>query len=100
MTRTFESACVTFRVLIYDPLSAARIHPAIPLAFLSLNLAYEALLIYLLFTTDLHQARGMMTALDASLGVPLQEKSYAEDCDINTSNIRVSLSLAEKQIQH
>ncbi|KAF9240258.1 phosphatidyl serine synthase-domain-containing protein [Melanogaster broomeanus] len=39
------------------------------------------------FWRDLHSARGMMTLLDPSLNVPLPEKSYAENCELNIQNV-------------
>jgi len=42
--------------------------------------------VFLLFQ-DLPSARHMMTYIDPSLGVPLPEKSYAEDCSFNPKTI-------------
>ncbi|ELU35520.1 PSS domain-containing protein [Rhizoctonia solani AG-1 IA] len=35
--------------------------------------------------------RTMMTYIDPNLGVPLPEKSYAEDCALTASNLWVSI---------
>ncbi|KIY68453.1 PSS-domain-containing protein [Cylindrobasidium torrendii FP15055 ss-10] len=56
-----------------------RPHPAFWRMLLGINLLYELSLVFLLFQ-DLDSARQMMTYIDPSLGVPLPEKSYAEDC--------------------
>jgi len=45
-------------------------------------------MIFLLFQ-DLDGARQMIKWLDPSLGVPLPEKSYAEDCTFSFSNVWV-----------
>ncbi|KAK0504367.1 phosphatidyl serine synthase-domain-containing protein [Armillaria luteobubalina] len=63
-----------------------RPHPAFWRAVLCVNLLYELALVFLLFQ-DLDSARGMMTLLDPALGVPLPEKSYAEDCALEWSTI-------------
>ena len=43
------------------------------------HLLYELVLVFLLFQ-DLDSARTTMILLDPSLDMPLQEKSYADDC--------------------
>ncbi|KAF5317800.1 hypothetical protein D9619_012676 [Psilocybe cf. subviscida] len=58
-----------------------RPHPAFWRIMLAVNLIYELALVFLLFQ-DLNTARKMMTYIDSSLGVPLPEKSYAEDCSL------------------
>ncbi|KAK0221482.1 phosphatidyl serine synthase-domain-containing protein [Armillaria fumosa] len=63
-----------------------RPHPAFWRAVLGVNLLYELALVFLLFQ-DLDSARGMMTFLDPVLGVPLPEKSYAEDCSLGWTTI-------------
>ncbi|CAE6482472.1 unnamed protein product [Rhizoctonia solani] len=63
-----------------------RPHPAFWRIVLGVNLLYELALVFLLFQ-DLDSARTMMTYLDPNLGVPLPEKSYAEDCSLTTSNL-------------
>jgi phosphatidylserine synthase 2 len=65
-----------------------RPHPAIWRIVLGANLLYELLLVFLLFQ-DLDTARFMMTLIDPNLGVPLPEKSYAEDCSLTVTNVWV-----------
>lgn len=65
-----------------------RPHPAFWRIVLGLNLIYELALVFLLFQ-DLPNARAMMKILDPSLGVPLLEKSYAEDCSFTIMNLWV-----------
>lgn len=66
-----------------------RPHPAFWRIVLGVNVLYELALVFLLFQ-DLPGARQMMKSLDPSLGVPLAEKSYAEDCSFNTTTLWVS----------
>ncbi|EJD50505.1 PSS-domain-containing protein [Auricularia subglabra TFB-10046 SS5] len=63
-----------------------RPHPAVWRIVLGINLLYELAMVFLLFQ-DLDSARGMMVLLDPKLGVPLPEKSYAEDCAFTFRNI-------------
>ncbi|TCD68502.1 hypothetical protein EIP91_010558 [Steccherinum ochraceum] len=63
-----------------------RPHPAFWRAILGLNLLYELALVFLLFQ-DLDSARSMMKYLDPNLGIPLPEKSYAENCDFTPTNV-------------
>ncbi|QRW20201.1 phosphatidyl serine synthase [Rhizoctonia solani] len=63
-----------------------RPHPAFWRIVLGINLLYELALVFLLFQ-DLDSARTMMTYIDPNLGVPLPEKSYAEDCALTASNL-------------
>ncbi|ELU38241.1 phosphatidylserine synthase 2 [Rhizoctonia solani AG-1 IA] len=63
-----------------------RPHPAFWRIVLGVNLLYELALVFLLFQ-DLDSARTMMTYIDPNLGVPLPEKSYAEDCALTASNL-------------
>lgn len=65
-----------------------RPHPAFWRMALGVNLLYELALVFLLFQ-DLKTARLMMTLLDPKLGVPLPEKSYAEDCSLTPQTIWV-----------
>ncbi len=69
-----------------------RPHPAFWRMVLGVNLLYELALVFLLFQ-DLDSARGMMTLLDPALGVPLPEKSYAEDCTLGWATIWVGLPI-------
>ncbi|KAL1950514.1 hypothetical protein VTO73DRAFT_5638 [Trametes versicolor] len=66
-----------------------RPHPAIPAFWrvvLGINLLYEGAMVFLLFQ-DVDSARSMMKFLDPSLGKPLPEKSYAENCDLTVQNV-------------
>ncbi|KAG7087934.1 hypothetical protein E1B28_011979 [Marasmius oreades] len=63
-----------------------RPHPAFWRMVLGINLLYELALVFLLFQ-DLRSARDMMTYLDPSLGKPLPERSYGEDCSFNLKTI-------------
>ena len=65
-----------------------RPHPAFWRVVLGVNLLYELALVFLLFQ-DLDTARQMMKYIDPSLGKPLPEKSYAENCDFTLTNIWV-----------
>ena len=55
---------------------------------LGINLLYELALVFILFQ-DLNSARAMMKYLDPSLGRPLPEKSYAENCEFTPTNVWV-----------
>jgi len=68
-----------------------RPHPVFWRAVLGINLLYELALVFLLFQ-DLQTARQMLTYIDPNLGVPLPEKSYAEDCSLSVQNLWVSFS--------
>src|ERR1700733_13874258 len=65
-----------------------RPHPALWRIVLGVNLLYELVLVFLLFQ-DLDTARSMMVLIDSNLGVPLPEKSYAENCFLTPANIWV-----------
>lgn len=69
-----------------------RPHPAFWRIVLGINLLYELALVFLLFQ-DLGTARTMMTYIDSNLGVPLPEKSYAEDCALTAKNLWVRFSI-------
>ena len=66
-----------------------RPHPAFWRIALGINLLYELALVFLLFQ-DLGSARKMMTLIDSTLGVPLPETNYAENCDFTPTNVWVS----------
>lgn len=66
-----------------------RPHPAFWRIVLGINLLYELALVFLLFQ-DLGTAQQMMKYIDPNLGVPLPEKSYAEDCSFTAKNIWVT----------
>lgn len=65
-----------------------RPHPVFWRIILGVNLLYELALVFLLFQ-DLKTARQMMTYIDSNLGVPLPEKSYADDCSLTVKNLWV-----------
>ncbi|KAJ3210118.1 hypothetical protein HDU82_008743 [Entophlyctis luteolus] len=64
-----------------------RPHPAFWRLVLAVSVFYQLILVMLLFQ-DKHTARHLMTYLDPNLGVPLPEKSYAEDCSITWETIK------------
>lgn len=65
-----------------------RPHPAFWRMILGINLLYELALVFLLFE-DLDSARSLITLIDPKLGVPLPEKSYAEDCAFSPRTVWV-----------
>jgi phosphatidylserine synthase 2 len=65
-----------------------RPHPAFWRIILGVNLVYELALVFLLFQ-DVGTARHMLTYIDSNLGVPLPEKSYAEDCSLTPKTLWV-----------
>ncbi|KAJ7490545.1 phosphatidyl serine synthase-domain-containing protein [Mycena latifolia] len=79
-------AFLAFAVLQFRDGPFIRPHPAFWRALLGVNLLYELALVFLLFQ-DLDSARGMMLLLDPSLGVPLPEKGYADDCSLTPRNL-------------
>ncbi|KAF8319655.1 PSS-domain-containing protein [Clavulina sp. PMI_390] len=79
-------AFLSFSMIQFRDGPYVRPHPAFWRVALGLNLLYELALVFLLFQ-DLPNARLMMKSLDPSLGVPLAEKSYAEDCSLTPRNL-------------
>ena len=70
-----------------------RPHPALWRVALGVNLLYELALVFLLFQ-DLDTARGYMTLLDPSLGVPLPpEKDYSAFCEVTPANVWVCTTI-------
>ncbi|OMJ30094.1 Phosphatidylserine synthase 2 [Smittium culicis] len=63
-----------------------RPHPAMWRAVLAMNVLYEMGLIYILFQNKA-SARGTMKFFDSKLGIPLPEKSYAENCEFTPANV-------------
>jgi hypothetical protein len=53
---------------------------------LALALVYELVLVFLLFQNK-SDARLWLKNIDSSLGVPLPERSYAENCELSWNNI-------------
>lgn len=79
---------LTFSMIQFRDGPFIRPHPSFWRIVLGVNLLYELGLVFLLFQ-DLGTARVMMTFIDPSLGVPLPEKSYAEDCALTAQTIWV-----------
>lgn len=69
-----------------------RPHPIIWRLVLSVSILYLLALIVLLFQT-VDVARHWVSWLDASLGVPLDEKSYAEDCSLTWANLMEKMDM-------
>lgn len=84
-------AFLTFSMIQFRDGPFIRPHPAFWRIALGINLLYELALVFLLFQ-DLGSARAMMKLIDPSLGVPLPEKSYAENCAFTPRNVWVRLS--------
>ncbi|KNE64286.1 hypothetical protein AMAG_09316 [Allomyces macrogynus ATCC 38327] len=63
-----------------------RPHPVVWRFVLALGFAYQLLLTYMLFQ-DVSFARNLLNKLDPTIGVPIPEKSYAENCDFTVENI-------------
>jgi hypothetical protein len=80
---------LTFSMLQFRDGPFIRPHPAFWRIMLGVNLAYELALVFLLFQ-DLDSARKMMMLIDPKLGVPLPEKSYADDCALTPKTLWVS----------
>lgn len=79
---------LTFSMIQFRDGPFIRPHPSFWRIVLGVNLLYELGLVFLLFQ-DLGTARVMMTFIDPSLGVPLPEKNYAEDCALTVQTIWV-----------
>jgi hypothetical protein len=87
---------LTFSMIQFRDGPFIRPHPAFWRVVLGVNLLYELSLVFLLFQ-DLDSARRMMTIIDPNLGVPLPEKSYAENCELTPTVFWVSASPSEKR---
>ncbi|KAK9728231.1 hypothetical protein K7432_001176 [Basidiobolus ranarum] len=63
-----------------------RPHPAIWRIVLAASVLYEMFLVFILFqnATD---ARLLFKYIDPALGIPLPDRSYAENCDFTVSNV-------------
>lgn len=85
------AAFLTFSMIQFRDGPFIRPHPAFWRVVLGVNLLYELALVFLLFQ-DLQTARKMLIYIDPGLGVPLPEKSYAENCSLNVRNLWVGLS--------
>ncbi|KAF4577289.1 hypothetical protein EYR36_005276 [Pleurotus pulmonarius] len=86
------SSFLVFSMLQFRDGPFIRPHPAFWRVVLGINLLYELALVFLLFQ-DLGSARTMMTYIDPTLGVPLPEKSYAEDCTLTPRTIWNALDI-------
>lgn len=82
------AAFLSFSMLQFRDGPFIRPHPAFWRVVLGVNLLYELGLVFLLFQ-DITTARLMLTYIDPNLGVPLPEKSYAEDCALTPTTIWV-----------
>jgi len=60
-----------------------RPHKALWRMVMGITLLYWMLLVFILFQ-NLNDVRRWLNHVDASLGVPLPERSYATDCDLYT----------------
>jgi phosphatidylserine synthase 2 len=80
---------LTFSMLQFRDGPFIRPHPAFWRVVLGINLLYELVMVFLLFQ-DLPSARDMMKLVDPTLGRPLPEKSYAENCDMTLGTLWVS----------
>lgn len=69
-----------------------RPHPAFWRAVLAIGVAYQMILVMILFQTKV-QARYLFTFYDSSLGVRLPEKSYAADCSLTIANISEGIDI-------
>ncbi|KAJ3329831.1 hypothetical protein HDU76_007067 [Blyttiomyces sp. JEL0837] len=63
-----------------------RPHPALWRVVLAVSVAYEILLVFVLFQ-DKSTMRSLLKYIDPKLGVPLPEKSYAENCEITKETL-------------
>lgn len=69
-----------------------RPHPAFWRAVLALSVVYQMFLMLILFQTK-SNARFLFSFVDSSLGVPLREQSYAENCALTIENIKGGLDV-------
>jgi phosphatidylserine synthase 2 len=67
-----------------------RPHPVLWKLVLAINVTYLMVLSFILFQSK-ENVRVWLKFIDPSLGVPLPERSYAEDCSLNWNSIWVSL---------
>jgi phosphatidylserine synthase 2 len=65
-----------------------RPHPLFWRLIQALSVLYLLLMIFLLFQ-PLQLARQIVGFTDESLGRPLEEKSYADDCSLTWDNVKV-----------
>jgi hypothetical protein len=91
------TAFLSFSMIQFRDGPFIRPHPAFWRVVLGVNLLYELALVFLLFQ-DLNSARGMMKLLDESLGVPLPEKGYADNCELTPETIWVRLDTTNLEL--
>lgn len=65
-----------------------RPHPAFWRIVLGITVCYQLILTFVLFQNK-HDIRRLLQYFDSSLGVPLPEKSYADNCALTQDNIVV-----------
>ncbi|GAB00005.1 uncharacterized protein L969DRAFT_210413 [Mixia osmundae IAM 14324] len=70
----------------------ARPHPALWRLVLGCNLIYALVLCYACFQ-DKEHARDLLRTFDSSIGAPLPEKSYAENCAFTPSNVWANIDI-------
>ncbi|KAI9100975.1 phosphatidylserine synthase 2 [Phlyctochytrium arcticum] len=63
-----------------------RPHPAFWRVVLSASVVYQMILVFILFQSK-HSMRQLLKNVDPSLGVPLPEKSYADQCDLSLATL-------------
>ncbi|KAI8825705.1 phosphatidyl serine synthase-domain-containing protein [Fimicolochytrium jonesii] len=63
-----------------------RPHPAFWRIVLSLSVVYQIILVFVAFQNK-HTMRALLKEFDPSLGVPLPDKSYAEDCSLSPASM-------------
>ncbi|KAF0515241.1 Phosphatidylserine synthase 2 [Gigaspora margarita] len=69
-----------------------RPHPAIWRVVLGLGVLYQMFLVFILFQNK-RDARYIISCIDPSLGVPLPERSYAENCELTYDNVKNQLDI-------
>ncbi|RHZ89337.1 hypothetical protein Glove_16g183 [Diversispora epigaea] len=69
-----------------------RPHPAFWRIVLGLGVLYQMFLVFLLFQNK-RDARYIISCIDPSLGVPLPERSYAENCELTFENVKNQLDI-------
>ncbi|CAG8482854.1 10053_t:CDS:2, partial [Cetraspora pellucida] len=69
-----------------------RPHPAFWRIVLGFGVLYQMFLVFLLFQNK-RDVRYIFSCIDPSLGVPLPERSYAENCELTYENVRDQLDI-------
>ncbi|KAJ7643663.1 phosphatidyl serine synthase-domain-containing protein [Roridomyces roridus] len=86
------AAFLAFAMIQFRDGPFIRPHPAVWRVVLGVNLLYELVLVFFLFQ-ELETARGYMVLLDPTLGVPLPEKGYADDCRLTPTVLWEALDI-------